>query len=75
MSIHGKLSLPEDSPPFNLTSTQIIPYYQCDKCLKQNMDNHFAYQRVILDGKWYFFNWGKWNFLKEEEAFNPSRRN
>jgi hypothetical protein len=72
MNIHGQLSLPEDRPPFNLTSKKIVPYYQCENCLKSPKKN-LAYQRVIVDGKWYFFNWGRWNFLRES-IFNPSRR-
>ena len=58
---------------FNSTENENVPWYECNNCKQGNLDSHFAYQRVLVQTKWYYFNWGKWNFLKEE-TFNPSRR-
>lgn len=52
-------------------SEKSIHFYQCEQCRLHEI-TPFAYQRTFVKGKWYIFNWCKWNLLKEE--FNPSRR-
>jgi hypothetical protein len=61
-----------DSSSITTVGTRSVPYYECNKC-KMDEKSRFAYQRTLINGKWYFYNYAKWNFLKEE-IFNPSRR-
>ena len=73
MRIHGKLSKTDITLPEALPSEiENIPYYQCERC-KEREQSPFAFQRLLLNGKWYYFSQARWNFLKEE-IFNPSRR-
>lgn len=67
----GKDGLPLTGKPNSKEIPKQIPYYECGTC-KMNEEPRFAYQRTYVKGKWYFFSFAKWNFLKDE--FNPSRR-
>ena len=80
MAVYGRLSFSDNKPekhknlPFNLDFPKMdIPYYQCEKCKASGEFTELAYQRVIINEKWYYFKGGKWNFLKNE-IFNPSKR-
>jgi hypothetical protein len=64
---YGEQGLPEEA----LRSANDIYYYECGICKVR--ESSYAYQRTLLNGIWYFFNHGRWNFLKEVE-FNPSKR-
>jgi hypothetical protein len=69
MTIKGKVGEPNGLPP----EAGKALYYECANC-RAYEKFHFAYQRVLFNGKWYYFNYARWNYLKEEEVFNPSRR-
>lgn len=61
----------DEGLPCNLPSKN-VPYYLCIKC-QLNEKPSLAFYRTLVDEKWYYFDEGKWNYLKKEE-FNPSKR-
>jgi hypothetical protein len=71
----GVIGIEDQGLPQNHSSDEeSIFFYECKQCYIHEQKD-FAYQRVLVDGKWYFFNYCKWNLLKEETLdFNPSRR-
>lgn len=71
MYIKGREEETNTDLPDSLPSgMHTIPFYECEKCKEDN--SPFAYQRLFLKGKWYYYH-KVWNFLREE-IFNPSRR-
>lgn len=71
----GIIEIEDQGLPQNHSSDpESIHFYECKQCFIHEQKD-FAFQRVLVDGKWYFFNHYKWNLLKEDTLeFNPSRR-
>lgn len=77
----GSLSRNDDydkSLPVRKESYEGMPFFQCNDCrdlfFQDRRKAPQAYQRILIEGKWYYFKDGRWNFLRNIFPYNPSKR-